>query len=52
MIDGKWAIVTEYVEGETLAEKMEKDPENFDKYLEYLRKVLKFYAKIMVTRKF
>ena len=34
MIDGKWAIVTEYVEGETLAEKMEKDPENFDKYLE------------------
>ncbi len=34
MIDGKWAIVTEFVEGETLAEKMEKDPENFDKYLE------------------
>lgn len=34
MIDGKWAIVTEYVEGETLADKMEKDPENFDKYLE------------------
>lgn len=34
MIDGKWAIVTEYVEGETLAEKMEKDPDNFDKYLE------------------
>ncbi len=34
MIDGKWALVMENVEGETLAEKMEKDPENFDKYLE------------------
>ncbi len=34
MIDGKWALVMEYVQGETLAEKMEKDPENFDKYLE------------------
>ena len=34
MIDGKWALVTEFVEGETLAEKMEKDPENYDKYLE------------------
>ncbi len=34
MIDGKWALVMENVQGETLAEKMEKDPENFDKYLE------------------
>ena len=34
MIEGKWALVMENVEGETLAEKMENDPENFDKYLE------------------
>ena len=34
MIDGKWAIVTEFVEGKTLAEFMEEDPKNIDKYLE------------------
>ena len=33
-IDGKWAIVTEYIEGKTLASIMEEDPDNIDKYLE------------------
>ncbi len=34
LIDGKWAITLEYIEGKTLAQVMEEDPENFDKYLE------------------
>lgn len=34
MMDGKWAIVSEYIEGKTLAQIMEEDPDNFDKYLE------------------
>lgn len=33
-IDGKWAIVTDYIEGETLAALMEKNPEKIDEYLE------------------
>ena len=33
-VDGKWAIVTEYIEGKTLASIMEEDPDNIDKYLE------------------
>lgn len=32
--DGKWAIVSEYIEGETLASLMEKNPEKKDEYLE------------------
>ena len=31
--EGKWAIISDYIEGETLAEKMEKDPENVGKYM-------------------
>ncbi len=31
--DGNWAIISDYIEGETLAEKMEKDPENLQKYM-------------------
>jgi tRNA A-37 threonylcarbamoyl transferase component Bud32 len=34
MVDGKWAIITDYIEGKTLAEIMKEDPENFDAYLE------------------
>ena len=34
-IDGKWTIVSEYIEGETLASLMEKHPEKFDEYLEF-----------------
>ena len=33
-IDGKWAIVTDYIEGETLASLMEKNPDKLDEYLE------------------
>ncbi len=33
-IDGKWAIVSTYIEGETLEELMEKNPEKEDEYLE------------------
>lgn len=32
-IDGRWAIVYEYIEGETLAALMEKNPEKKDEYL-------------------
>lgn len=32
--DGKWSIVSEYIEGETLASLMEKNPDKEDEYLE------------------
>lgn len=32
-IDGKWAIVSEFIEGVTLAEIMEKNPDKLDEYL-------------------
>ena len=35
-IDGKWSIVSEYIEGETLASLMEKNPDKEDEYLELL----------------
>ncbi len=35
-IDGKWAIITEFIEGKTLAELMEENPEKYDEYLELL----------------
>ncbi len=35
-LDGKWAIVSEFIEGETLAELMEKNPEKLDEYLNAL----------------
>lgn len=34
MIDGKWAIVTDYIDGETLASLMEQNPDKEDEYLE------------------
>ncbi len=34
VIDGKWAIVSDYIEGETLAELMEKNPDKTEEYLE------------------
>ena len=34
--DGKWAIVSEYIEGKTLSQIMEEDPDNKDKYIERL----------------
>ena len=36
MIDGKWAIVSEYIEGKTLAQIMEENPEKKDEYLALL----------------
>ena len=35
-IDVKWSIVSEYIEGETLASLMEKNPDKEDEYLELL----------------
>ena len=36
MFDGKWAIVSEYIKGKTLAQLMEEDPEKKDEYLSLL----------------
>ncbi len=36
MIDGKWAIVSEYIKGKTLAQLMQENPEKKDEYLEML----------------
>ena len=36
MIDGKWAIVSEYIDGKTLSELMEENPEKKDEYIELL----------------
>jgi len=33
MVDGKWAIISEYIKGKTLARLMEEDPDNMEKYL-------------------
>lgn len=38
-IEGKWTIVTEYVEGKTLAELMEENPDKLDEYLELFVKL-------------
>ena len=35
-IDGKWAIVSEYIKGKTLAQLMEENPEKKDEYIEQL----------------
>jgi uncharacterized protein (TIGR02172 family) len=32
--DGNWAIVSEYIEGKTLAKLMEENPDKYDEYLE------------------
>ncbi|MGN0614496.1 MAG: phosphotransferase [Porcipelethomonas sp.] len=34
MIDGKWAIVSEFIKGKTLAQLMEENPDKYDEYLE------------------
>ena len=33
MIDGKWAIITEFIEGKTLAQLMEENPDREEEYL-------------------
>lgn len=35
-VDGKWAIVSEYIQGKTLAQLMEEEPEKKNEYLELL----------------
>lgn len=39
VVDGKWAISMDYIEGETLATLMEQHPEKVDEYLELLVEV-------------
>ncbi len=34
LIDGKWAIISEFIEGKTMAQLMEENPDKFDEYLE------------------
>ncbi|MBO5774534.1 MAG: phosphotransferase [Kiritimatiellae bacterium] len=36
MMDGKWAIVSEFIEGKTLAQLMEENPEKKEEYIELL----------------
>ena len=36
MVDGKWAIVYEYIKGKTLAQLMAEDADNKEKYIEML----------------
>ena len=36
MVDGKWAIVSEYIKGKTLAELMAENPEKREEYIELL----------------
>lgn len=35
-LDGKWAIIYQFIKGDTLSELMKKDPKNIDKYLEQM----------------
>ena len=34
VVDGKWAIASEYIEGKTLGQLMDEHPEKVDEYLE------------------
>lgn len=36
VIDGKWAIAMDYIEGKTLADYMKDDPANIDKYIDQM----------------
>lgn len=36
MVDGKWAIVSEFIEGKTLAQMMAENPDKKDEYIEML----------------
>ena len=36
VVDGKWAIITEFIEGKTLAQLMQENPEKKDEYLSFL----------------
>ncbi|MBE6766439.1 MAG: aminoglycoside phosphotransferase family protein [Ruminococcaceae bacterium] len=46
MFDGKWAIVSDFIEGETMASLMEKNPEKIDEYLnEFVDLQLEIHSK-------
>ena len=34
MVDGKWAIIEEFIEGKSIAQLMEENPDKYDEYLE------------------
>ena len=34
MVDGKWAIVTQYIEGKTLTQLVNENPDKYDEYME------------------
>lgn len=36
MVDGKWAIVSEFIKGKTLQQLMDENPDKKDEYIEYL----------------
>ena len=36
-VDGKWAIVTDYIPGKTLYQLMQENPDKFDEYLEQFK---------------
>lgn len=36
MIDGRWAIISDYIEGETLSQMIARDPENSKKHVEIM----------------
>lgn len=47
LVEGKWAIVTEFVEGKTLAQLMEENPEKMEEYLElFVDLQLKVHAEV------
>ena len=47
VVEGKWAIVTEFIEGKTLAQLMEENPDKQDMYLEqFVDLQLKVHAEV------
>ena len=47
VVEGKWAIVTEFIEGKTLAQLMEENPDKQDLYLEqFVDLQLKVHAEV------
>ena len=51
MIDGKWAIISEYIKGKTLAHLMAEDEENKAKYKEFRRKAQARVIELMTPGK-
>ncbi len=49
-VDGKWAIVTEFVEGETLQSLMEQHPDQLESYMEQFVLLQKRRSRASVRR--